>query len=169
MQAKTLLIPLAAFALTATTASAFNSEVLQRAGLTEVQIEAFETAHELRKEGDNDRARTVLAKAGIDIKTMESVREAMHEYKDAMRTAIDDAVRNNDYDAFKQAIEGSPLADIITRKEDFALFKEAHDLREAGEIAQAREIMEELGMEHGPLVHHFMHHPHHMHGFSKPQ
>jgi len=169
MQAKTLLIPLAAFALTATTASAFNSEVLQRAGLSEVQIEAFETAHELRKEGDNNRAREILAKAGIDIKTMESVREAMHEYKDAMRTAIDEAVRNNDYEAFKLAIEGSPLADIITRKEDFDLFKEAHDLREAGEFAQAQALMGELGMEHGPFIHHFMHDPHRLHGFSKPQ
>lgn len=157
MYAKTFLIPLAAFALTATGVSAFNSDVLQKAGLTQEQISAFETAHELRKEGDKDAARETLASAGIDLKTMESVREAMHEYKDAMRSAIHEALENNDYDAFKIAIEGSPLSDIITTEADFELFKEAHNLREQGEHEEAKAIMEELGVEHGPFGNHFGH------------
>jgi hypothetical protein len=159
MQAKTLLIPIAAFALSATGVSAFNSEILEKAGLTQEQISAFETAHELRKEGDRDAARDVLSQAGIDLETMESVREVMHAHKDAMRTAIDIAVDNGDYEAFLKAIEGSPLADIVTSQDDFKLFSQAHELHEGGKYHEAREIMEGLGFEPSlHLGHHKMHH-----------
>jgi hypothetical protein len=166
MEAKALLIPLAAFALSATGVSAFNSEILEKAGLTEAQISAFEEAHELRKDGDKEKARQVLQDAGIDLSTMESVRDAMHAYKETMRTAIDTAVLNNDYQAFLKAIEGSPLADIITTEEEFKLFAQAHELHEEGEHQKAREIMEDLGVEHGPFMlgHHFGHMmPHGLH------
>jgi tetratricopeptide (TPR) repeat protein len=151
MEAKALLIPLAAFALSATGVSAFNSDVLQKAGLTQEQISAFEQAHELRRDGDKDAAREVLQEAGIDLQTMESVREAIHKYKEAVRSAVDEAVENNDYEAFKIAIEDSPLADIITTQEDFELFSEAHKLHEEGEHQAAHEIMEDLGFTNGPF------------------
>lgn len=152
---KALLIPLAAFAVTVTGASAFNSDVLMKAGLTEDQISAFEEAHELRKGGDKEAARDVIAEAGIDMETLSSVREAMHEYKKEMHTAIDDAVEAGNYEAFLVAIEGSPLADIITSEEDFNLFVEAHELRESGDKQAAREIMDDLGFE--PKMHGLMH------------
>ncbi len=41
MNAKSLLIPIAAFALTVTGAQAFNGQILQEAGLIEDQIVAF--------------------------------------------------------------------------------------------------------------------------------
>lgn len=164
MQAKTLLIPIAAFALSATGVSAFNSDVLHRAGLSEAQIHAFETAHELRKEGDVTKARDVLAQAGIDLSTMESVREAMHEHKDAMRMAIDAAVANNDLQAFKIAVAGSPLQEIVTTQEEFDLFREAHMLHEEGEHKEARKIMEDLGFEPHMSGQKFGHFPHQMNG-----
>lgn len=147
MKAKSILIPLAAFALTVTTAQAFNSEVLVRAGLTDEQIEAFEEARELREEGDRDGARDVLVEAGVDEETLRKVHDAMHEYRDERRTAIDEAVENNDYEAFKEAITGSPLADIITSETDFEKFSEAHQLRQEGDNEAARDIMDELGFE----------------------
>lgn len=152
---KALLIPLAAFAVTVTGASAFNSDVLMKAGLTEEQISAFEEAHELRKDGDKEGARNLIAEAGIDIDTLSSVREAMHEHKKEMHTAIDEAVEAGNYEAFLVAIEGSPLADIITSEEDFNLFVEAHELRESGDKEAAHEIMEDLGFE--PKMHGMMH------------
>lgn len=154
MNPKALLIPIAALALSATGVSAFNPEVLERAGLTEVQRSAFETAHELRKEGDLDAARDVLKDAGVDIGVIESVRKAMHEHKQAMRSAIDQAIETDDYEAFLAAIADSPLADIITTKEDFELFKEAHQLHENGEHQSAKEIMEELGLGQGMFMRH---------------
>lgn len=159
MNAKALLIPIAALALSATGVSAFNGDVLEKAGLTNDQISAFETAHELRKEGDKDGARSILEKAGIDIETMESVRKAMHEHKDAMRTAIDLAVENNDYESFLKAIEGSPMADIVNTEEDFKMFAEAHQLRADGDMEAAKEIMDELGFQprgFGPMGGHRM-------------
>lgn len=144
-KAKALLIPIAAFAVTVTGASAFNSDVLERAGLDDDKISAFEQAHELRDKGDRDGARNILMEAGIDIDTMKSVREAMHEHHEAMRTAIDEAVEDGDYDAFKEAIQGSPLEDIVTSEDDFNQFSEAHQLREEGDREAAREIMEDLG------------------------
>jgi hypothetical protein len=163
MHAKALLIPLAAFALTATGVSAFNGNVLVKAGLSQEQISAFEQAHELRKEGDKESARAVLEEAGINLETMESVRKAMHEYKDSMRTSLDAAVAAEDYEAFKAAIEGSPLADIITTKEDFIAFSDAHNLHKEGEHEAAREIMEDLGLKpgFGHKFGHMMHHENH--------
>ncbi|MCB9811926.1 hypothetical protein H6783_03355 [Candidatus Nomurabacteria bacterium] len=145
MKGKSLLIPIAAFAVTVTGAQAFNSEVLDMAGLSEEQKSAFEEARELREEGDREGARDVLIEAGIDEDTMDKVREAMHEYRDEHRAAIDEAVANNDYDAFKEAIAGSPLEEIIQNEDDFAIFVEAHDLRAAGEHDEAKALMDELG------------------------
>ncbi|MFT7507561.1 MAG: hypothetical protein ACI92I_000721 [Acidimicrobiales bacterium] len=144
---KALLIPIAAFAVTVTGASAFNSVVLENAGLDTAQITAFEQAHELRKEGDKEAARDVLVEAGVDMETMQAVRGAMKEHRQEMKSAIYEAVGNNDYQAFIDAIEGSPLVDIITSESDFELFVQAHTLRAEGDREEAKEIMEDLGFE----------------------
>lgn len=149
--AKALLIPVAAFAVTVTGVSAFNSDILVKAGLDEAQIAAFEEVRELREVGDKEAARDLLIEAGVDMDTMHKVREAMHEYKHEMHDVMETALENDDYDAFLAAIADSPLADIITSKDDFELFKEAHDLKEAGEFEEARAIMEEMGL---PAGHH---------------
>ena len=146
--AKSLLIPIAAFAVTVTGVSAFNEDVLEKAGLSKDQISAFEEAHELRKDGDKEGARDILMDAGIDLETMHNVREVMHKHREAMKNDIDEAIENNDYEAFLSAIEGSPLADIINSESDFELFKEAHELKMTGDHKEAHEIMEELGFEH---------------------
>lgn len=147
MKAKTLLIPVAAFAVTVTGAQAFNSEVLQNAGLSDTQIAAFAEAREKREEGDRDGARNVLIEAGIDHDTMEKVREAMHEYKDEHRNAVHKAVEDNDYQAFLEAVAGSPLSDIITSEQDFTQFVEAHQLMKDGDIDLAKEIFDDLGLD----------------------
>ena len=150
MKGKALLIPLAAFAVTVTGVQAFNTEVLEEAGLSDDQISAFEEAHELRKSGDREGARDVIADAGIDEETLENIREAMKEWREENREAIEEAIADEDYDAFLEAIEDSPLADIITSEEDFELFVEAHELKESGDREAAREIFDELGIEKRP-------------------
>ncbi len=157
MKLKTALIPIAAFAVTVTTASAFNTDVLEQAGLSDDQISAFEEAKELRESGDREGARDVLVEAGIDEETMHSIREAMKEFRDERRDAVHEAVENEDYDAFLEAIAGSPLADIIDTEEEFKSFIEAHELMQAGDREAAKEIFDELGLErpkgrgHGPM------------------
>jgi hypothetical protein len=75
VQSKSLLIAIAAFALTSNSAFAYSGEVLERAGLTESQRNAFETARELSAHGDKEKARDVLVDAGIDTSVIERVRD----------------------------------------------------------------------------------------------
>ncbi len=61
MQSKSLLIAIAAFAVTATGVQAYGGmKILEKAGLSEEQISAFETARELRQSGDIAGARDAL-------------------------------------------------------------------------------------------------------------
>lgn len=147
MQSKSLLIAIAAFALTTTGVQAYGgSKLLSRAGLTEDQQSALEDAYTLRKEGDFTAARDTLVEAGIDEEVLRSLREKMHESRAAMHNALDEG----DYESFKAAVVGTPLADIITSEEDFELFLEAHELKRNGEFEEAQELFDELGVE-GPM------------------
>lgn len=149
MNSKSLLIAIAALALTATGAQAFSSNALITAGLSSEQQAAFEIARELREEGNVTKARDVLVEAGIDAETLEKVRSAMRDERDVHKAAIKAAIDANDYAAFKLAIAGTPLADVVTTKEDFQNFKQAHALLDAGDKAGAKEIFAELGLPSG--------------------
>jgi len=140
---KSLLIAIAAFAVTATGAQAFvGSDVLLRAGLTSEQIVALEEARTLRKEGEVEKARDVLVEAGIDEEALAAVRKAAHAAREAMHQALEDG----DYAAFKEAVKDTPLADIITTEADFELFAEAHELKRSGSEEEAQEIFDNLGL-----------------------
>ena len=146
MQSKSLLIAIAAFALTTTGVHAYGgSKLLTRAGLSEDQQSALEEAHTFRKEGDFTAARDTLVEAGIDENVLRSLREEMHESRAAMHNALEEG----DYESFKTAVVDTPLSDIITTEEDFELFREAHELKRNGEFEEAQEIFDELGIE-GP-------------------
>jgi hypothetical protein len=54
---------------------------------------------------------------------------------------------SRDYDAFVEAVEGTPLQDAITSEADFEKFLEAHELRKEGDFEAAKELMDELGLE----------------------
>lgn len=144
MKSKPFLIALAAFAVTATGAQAFDgTKLLEKAGLNEEQISAFETAHELREAGDFEKARDVLTEAGVDEETLKALREAAHENMEAVRTAVE----NNNYEAFKVVVADSPFAEKIDSEEKFKKLVEAHTLREQGKYDEAKAIMTELGVE----------------------
>lgn len=126
MQSKSLLIAIAAFAVTATGVHAYSgSPLMNRAGLTKVQKEAIEEARELRAAGDHTAARDRLVAAGI---TDEQLR-VMHKIASETKSAIHQAILDKDYAAFQRAVVGLPLADIVTSQADFEQFCEAHALR----------------------------------------
>lgn len=150
MKSKPFLIAIAAFAVTATGVQAFgNSQMLERAGLSEKQISAFEIAREKRESGDFEGARDVLVEAGVDEKVLQSVHKVMHENRDAMRQALE----AGDYAAFKIAVAGTPPADVIDTEEDFKQFVKAHALKQEGKWDEAKTILDELGVE--PSQRHF--------------
>lgn len=143
MNSKSLLIAIAAFAVTATGAQAFvGGDVLRRAGLSDEQVVALSQARSLRAEGDVEKARDVLVKAGIDESALASVREAMQKSREEMHKALE----SGDFTAFKESIKDTPLADLITSKEDFEQFKKAHELRRSGDYAEAKVIFDDLGV-----------------------
>jgi len=150
MKSKPFLIAVAAFAVTATGVQAFQStEMLERAGLSEKQISAFETAKEKRNAGDLRGARDVLVEAGVDETVLKSMHQVMHESRVAIRKALE----NSDYVAFKAAVLGTPLADVITTEDDFKQLVKAHALKQEGEWDEAKVILDELGVE--PPQRHF--------------
>lgn len=143
MNSKSLLIAIAAFAVTATGAQAFvGTNYLVQAGLSQSQVEAFTQARELRLKGKSDEARDLLLEAGLDEEALASLKAAAKAAHEAMHTAIE----SRDFSAFRLATEGTPLYDIITTEDDFELFVEAHEMRRDGRYDEAREIFDELGV-----------------------
>lgn len=144
MQSKSLLIAIAAFAVTATGVHAYGgTKILNRAGLSKEQVTAIEEAQELRTTGNFIAARDKLVEAGITEDTLKSIHEAAREARAAMRESLKD----DDYEAFRVAVANSPLGDIITTEEDFAQFREAHNLKMAGEWEEASVLLEGLGID----------------------
>lgn len=161
MQSKSLLIAIAAFAVTATGVQAYGgAKMLSRAGLNEDQIEAFEEARELRAAGDRTAARDRLVEAGITENTMHLMRQASHGAKNAIHEALADG----DYEAFRLAIADSPLSDIVTSKADFQQFKEAHDLRRTSGWKMPDSLTDDLEIEESSVSN-----PHSLISFTEAQ
>jgi len=146
MNSKSLLIAIAALALTATGAQAFSSNALMRADLTDSERAAFSEARELQREGNPEAARDVLVKAGIDETVIDKIRRAAKHHRRGHGEDIEAALEVNDYNAFKLAIADTPLSDIITSEGDFVRFKEAHDLHDEGNMLEAKHILDDLGV-----------------------
>jgi len=143
MQSKSLLIAIAAFAVTATGAQAYvGTKYIDESVLSTEQRDAFDEARKLRQAGDVDKARDLLLEAGVTDETLDSLRQASHNSHAAMVSAVE----AGDFSAFRTAIEGTPLYDIVTSEADFVLFKEAHDLKMQGKADEAEVIMDELGV-----------------------
>ncbi len=140
MQSKSLLIAIAAFAVTATGVHAYGgAEILAKAGLNDDKIEALEQARELRANGNLTAARDKIIEAGITEEELLAIREA----KKAARLNNNQALMEGDYRSFRAAVADSPLADIVTSEADFEQFKEAHNLKKAEELGSG---------ENGPFL-----------------
>lgn len=143
MPSKSLLIAIAAFAVTTTGAHAYvGTKYIDDSGLSAVQRDAFSEARKLRKSGEVDKARDVLLQAGVTDETIDSLRKASHN----SHAAMNDAIEAGDFEAFREAIEGTPLYDIVTTEADFTLFKQAHELKMNGKKDESQAIFESLGL-----------------------
>lgn len=143
MQSKSLLVAVAAFALTATGVHAYGGQsILNRAGLSSKQVSAIHDAQQLKAAGDIFGARELLVEAGITEETLKAIHEATREAALAVREAL----RDGDYEAFKVAVGDGQLADLISSETDFDQFREAHNIRLDGEWEDAAELLEELGV-----------------------
>jgi hypothetical protein len=156
MQSKSLLIAIAAFAVTTSGVFAYSGDnVLERANLSEEQKTAITRAREFKQSGDLDAARDSLVQAGIDDEVLKKLHEARYQVELEMRAAL----VAGDYEAFIASISETPLADLITSEADFKQFKSAHELKDEGNDFQAHEILQELGVDS----------PKYRHGYGKRQ
>jgi len=150
MQSKSLLIAIAAFAVTTSGVFAYSgNSVLDRANLSAEQKTAITRAREQRENGDYNAARDSLVNAGID----ENVLKRLHEAKHQVELEMQAALAANDYEAFVASIAQTPLADIITTEDDFEQFRSAQELKDDGDYTAAKEIYDELGVQTKPHRH----------------
>jgi len=146
---KQIMIPVAAFAVTVTGASAFGGNGwLENADLSDKEQAAFEQAVEVRGDSRGE-AKEIFEAAGIDNARMQEIRAEMREARQVSHESVKTALDAEDYDAFLDAVEDSPLAEKITSEANFEKFVEAHELMQSGDKEGAKEIMNELGVE-GP-------------------
>ncbi len=86
MQSKSLLIAIAAFAVTASGVHAFSSPAAaQRAGLNKEQVRALSEARELKESGDLTAARDKLVEVGITEDSLLAMRLVAKENRAAMQ------------------------------------------------------------------------------------
>lgn len=60
--------------------------------------------------------------------------------------AIEKAFESNDYDAWKNLMQGNRRVTQIINRENFSTFAKAHELMEQGKTAEAQKIRQELGL-----------------------
>lgn len=91
MKSKSLLIAIAAFAVTTTGVSAYTGvNLLAQAGLSGQQIEAVQTAGALSKNGYLAAARVVLLDAGIDEETLGAINEVKSDQDQGRFKIVDE-------------------------------------------------------------------------------
>lgn len=144
MQSKSLLIAIAAFAVTTSGVFAYSgNNVLERANLSAEQKTAITRAREFKENGNLAAARDSLVDAGIDEGVLKRLHEARHQVEREMQAAL----VSGDYEAFILSIADTPLADIITTEADFEQFRSAQELKDDGDFIASKEIFDELGVE----------------------
>ena len=154
MHSKSLLIAIAAFAVTTTGVYAYGGEeIMEKAGLNESQVQAIQEARELKLTGRADKARERLKEAGVDEKILHKLKEIAKE----ARLDIHGALLNNDFELFKNLINGSPLADIISSEIEFQDFKEAYLERQSGRVLRGFEKNKAKGEGFKKPLHHRHH------------
>ena len=60
--------------------------------------------------------------------------------------AMEQAFENNDYNAWKELMSGKGRVTQVVTEENFARFAEAHELAEEGNLDEAKQIRQELGL-----------------------
>ena len=148
---KTAISTLALIGLTLGT-SVGAAEIAQRSArfeqLTTSQQSILEEAHELHKQGKDEEAKSLIQSAGIELPEKgQGHGDRKGEKGKAKFEMLKSVLESEDYEAFKIAIEGTPLANTIDTEEKFNAFLQAHELRIEGKHEEAKEVLEEAGLK----------------------
>lgn len=108
--------------------------------INEDTFNTLKQAHALHEAGDDEGAKALLDDAGI--KPM-GERGGMHEEM----SAAHDALENNDYNAWAEAMANHPNAEEFVNENTFNTLQEAQALREAGDNEGAKALLEDAGIK----------------------
>ena len=117
--------------------------------MDEEKLSKMTEIRELMRSGDFAAAQEIRDSLGLPEKdfTSQSLRmkqgKNIHNWQKMEDARL--AIQNNDYSAWKEAIGEHPLAETIT-EENFPKLVEAHNLMQAGNFEEAKEIREALGV-----------------------
>ncbi|QSH39290.1 hypothetical protein JXR01_03230 [Candidatus Kaiserbacteria bacterium] len=114
-------------------------DILEAAGISKEDVRA---AHDVRKQ---ERIAQAIADGRITQEEADE-RAAKQAERKAHREEARNAIESNDYNAWVTASVGTPMEGKVDAA-GFAKMVEAHNLREAGDHEEAREIMKGLGFE----------------------
>ena len=68
------------------------------------------------------------------------------QYSAERHVLMEKAFENNDYDAWKNLMQGKGRVTQVITKDNFAKFAEMHELMAQGRMAEAGQIRQELGL-----------------------
>ena len=120
--------------------------------ITEENFARFAEMHKLMAEGKTDEAKAIGEELGLEGfgpmggmgGMMKGGRGGFGMGSENM-LAIQTAIENNDYSAWKTAVGDNPISEKITA-DNFAKLAEAHKLMQEGKYEEARALREELGL-----------------------
>ncbi|MBD3300002.1 MAG: hypothetical protein GF347_01495 [Candidatus Moranbacteria bacterium] len=105
--------------------------------ITEEQFAIIVQAHNLRKEGNDEEAKELMAEAGLNRKGRMGRGQGQRNGEQ-----MKEVLESGSYEKFKSILEGDKVLELIDSEEKFNRLLEAHKLRK-----EADQIMEELGFE----------------------
>jgi len=123
-----------------------NNPVTEK--ITEENFDKFAEARQLMVDGKYEEAKALREELGLQGK--QGFRKGWHgmkkggEFNKENFAAIQEAIDNNDYEAWKAVSKDCPMNDQIT-EENFAQFAEVHNLKKTGKYEEAKASWEELG------------------------
>ena len=110
--------------------------------ITEENFNKLVKFHQLIKEGKKDEAEALLKETGLGAKNFDHKKIVGRQFNnDAVRQAI----ANNDYSAWKEAVANMPGADKITQA-DFDNMVKLHRLIKEGKNDEVKQLKTQLGM-----------------------
>lgn len=119
--------------------------------ITKENFAKFSEMHNLIQAGKIDEANVLSDELGLPTrgrrmgrgdKMINRVNNETGKSFDAVR----DAIENNNYNAWKEAIGDARISEVIQNEEDFNKLVEAHNLILAGKYDEAKAINDELGV-----------------------
>ena len=122
--------------------------------ITEENFDKIVSLREAMESGDTETAKQLQTELDMPMFGLEKTGRGMHgnmmveKINSEDHEAIQQALENNDYDAWKNLMGDSPMAEKITA-DNFSKLVESHKLTQEGKFDEAKQIKEELGLQFG--------------------